>query len=224
MATEDQVLELENRYVALEARRDYCCRDMVIWKTYTRVVSSTGMVVSNFNENVNTGIARRGYPYTVTFTPKWDASMYYDNRSGWRVGWGGGFEIRTVSLTTTSGVGYQADQAQRELVDLLLSTAASPKASEAVSGNSSMNDITNLQGNTKYITTQRSSSQEPATLPQEGTYNNTSETGNFYIYRESDGTIAVDVLDRRIYRGMEGYYPNDPAYLTVFCTQFVMLP
>lgn len=97
MATEAQIQELYRDIVAAEQRRDYCCRDIIVWETHTQIVrlnnntmlntsdtkdsyfsfSSGGVVVSTFEENVNIGTMRRGLAYTVTFPVKWDNDLYF---------------------------------------------------------------------------------------------------------------------------------------------------
>lgn len=89
MATEQQISELYNRIVENEIRRDSCCRDIIVWEAHTQIVrmntnaidnygilSSGGVVISDFNENVNIGTMRRGLDYTVTFPIKWDSELY----------------------------------------------------------------------------------------------------------------------------------------------------
>lgn len=88
MATEEQISELYNRIVEQEKRRDQCCRDIIIWEAHTQIVRLNtlnisnesliggGSVISTFDDNVATGIMRRGLAYTVTFPIKWDNSLY----------------------------------------------------------------------------------------------------------------------------------------------------
>lgn len=89
MATEAQIKELYDDIIATEQRADYCCRDIVLWETHTQIVrmntntrlsnghlNAGGVVVESFNDNIATGYARRGLPYTVTFAKKWDESLY----------------------------------------------------------------------------------------------------------------------------------------------------
>lgn len=241
MATEAQIQELERRYTDVEARRNYCCRDIVVWKTYTRIVSPDGIVVSNFIENVEVGTARRGMPFTVTFTPKFDANTFVDYRSmPSRVGsstvsnshnFTNNFEIRVVSHSgTTSG----ANQITREKLDYILINSSSSSVTN--SNYTSIDDVREIYpGDTTSIyasslstsITRNCSISDAETcgplreFPVYTTYGG-SDGGHFYIYRQSDGTLTVDVKDRTVYRGMQNASPNDPAYLMIFFTQFVL--
>lgn len=93
MATEEQISELYNRVVEQEQRRNKCCRDIIIWEARVQIVrlntntivastsgiyatNAGGIIVSNWDENVNIGIMRRGLNYTVTFPLKWDDNLY----------------------------------------------------------------------------------------------------------------------------------------------------
>ena len=89
MATEQQISELYQDIVAAEKQRDYCCRDIIVWETHTQIVRmntnaindygilySGGVVVSDFDMNVNIGVMRRGLDYTVTFPIKWNSELY----------------------------------------------------------------------------------------------------------------------------------------------------
>ena len=89
MATEQQISELYNRIVENEIRRDYCCRDIIVWEAHTQIVRMNtfnldgsnilrggGAVISDFNENISIGTMRRGLSYTVTFPIKWDSNLF----------------------------------------------------------------------------------------------------------------------------------------------------
>lgn len=234
MATEAQIQELERRYTEVEARRNYCCRDIVVWKTYTRIISPDGIVVSNFIDNVVVGTARRGMPFTVTFSPKWDGTTYEDYRSmppnspGTMV-YSNNFQI---NVATNGSRPMDTTQSIREAIDYVLINSTSTSTSSNV--NSSFSDVRETYNGNQY---QLSSYSVPITrnctiadadtcaplrtFPVYTTYNG-NDGGNFYIYRQSDGTITVDVKDGTVYRGVQNASPNDPAYLLVFFTQFVL--
>lgn len=242
MATEAQIQELERRYTEVEARRNYCCRDIVVWKTYTRIVSPDGIVVSNFIENVEVGTARRGMPFTVTFTPKFDANTFVDYRSThFKTGgqsvpdiapFTNNFEIRVSSIPSGNSSGIV--QGDREKLDYILINSSSTALTSNY--NSSFMDVkesypgesgvTPVANHSRSITRECSISNAETCgplreFPVYTTYGGT-DGGHFYIYRQNDGTITVDVKDGTVYRGVQNAYPNDPAYLMIFFTQFVL--
>lgn len=237
MATEAQIQELERRYTEVEARRNYCCRDIVVWKTYTRIVSPDGIVISNFIDNVVVGTARRGMPFTVTFSPKWNGSLYEDyrsmppNSSGNRI-YSNNFQINVVSNYGANPTATNATQSEREAIDYVLINSTSTSVSSNT--NSSFNDVRETYNGTQYLLsgysvpitrnctiTDADTCAPLRTFPVYTTYYG-NDGGNFYIYRQSDGTITVDVKDRTVYRGVQNAYLDDPAHLLLFFTQFVL--
>ena len=82
MATEGQLLTIANRINDLENRINYCCNDIVIWKTYVRIITEgTSVIISDWNENVVVGTTRKNNPFTVYFGVPLDAGRYYPNLS-----------------------------------------------------------------------------------------------------------------------------------------------
>lgn len=90
MATEDQISQLYSDIVAAEQRRDYCCRDIIVWEAHVQIVrlntnaitaegvpSSGGVVIETFEDNIAVGTTRRGLSHTVTFPVKWDDNLYF---------------------------------------------------------------------------------------------------------------------------------------------------
>lgn len=250
MATEDQIAELERRYTEVEARRNECCRDIVVWKSFTRIVSPDGIVISPFVDNYMVGTARRGMPFTVTFSPAWKADLYEDYRSyptnytGTNAGsnpFGNNFEIRipnSGAINMTSGdtnASSEAPQVVREAVEYLLINTSSSKV--ASSPDTAMLDVEetlpDIFGGAKKklsaltgVLSKKCSVNNADTcgpervLPLYTTYGG-DEGSYFYTYRKSDGTLSIDVKDRNIFRGLSSSHQDDPAYLMIFCTQFV---
>lgn len=245
MATEAQIQELERRYTDVEARRNYCCRDIVVWKTYTRIVSPDGIVVSPFIDNVVVGTARRGMPFTITFSPKWDGTVYEDYRSrpprdiagniDNAAYWSNNFQINVIAENNSAGaIPAGATQSVREAIDYVLINSTSTKLDFGRLNRDSFYDVQETYNGILYrpesysrnitqnCTIADADTCAPLrTLPLYTTYGG-GDGGNFYIYRQGDGTITVDVKDRTVYRGVQNAFPDDPAYLMIFFTQFVL--
>lgn len=241
MATEAQIQELERRYTDVEARRNYCCRDIVVWKTYTRIVSPDGIIVSPFIDNVVVGTARRGMPFTITFTPKWDGTIYEDYRSRPPINergsinndayWSNNFEIRVASASSIES--QNVTQLQREALDYILINSTLGRIDHTTTYSSFYGITGTYNGNnynaldisrniTRNCTIADADTCAPLrTFPVYTTYGG-EDGGNFYIYRQGDGTITVDVKDRTVYRGVQNAFPDSPAYLLIFFTQFVL--
>ncbi len=82
MATEGQLLNVANRITDLQNRINYCCNDIVVWKTYVRVIAeNTHTVISDWDENVVVGTTRKNNPFTVEFGLPLDAGKFYPNAS-----------------------------------------------------------------------------------------------------------------------------------------------
>lgn len=94
MATEGQLLDIANRINELQNRINYCCNDIVTWKTYVRVITEgTHIVVKDWDQNVVVGTTRKNNPFTVYFGLPFDTSKFYPNASIWKSG--GGTSERT---------------------------------------------------------------------------------------------------------------------------------
>lgn len=89
MATEDQILNLYNQVLDNEEKLRRCCSKLHIWEARVQIVrmntntidtnnrlTSGGIVVSSFDDNVKVGFLREGFDYTVTFPLKWDNTIY----------------------------------------------------------------------------------------------------------------------------------------------------
>lgn len=89
MATEDQILNLYNQVLSNDERLRRCCSKLVIWEAHVQVVrmntntiddtgrlTSGGVVVSPFEDNVRVGFARQGFDYVVTFPLMWNDFTY----------------------------------------------------------------------------------------------------------------------------------------------------
>ena len=84
MATEGQLLDIANRINDLQNRINYCCNDIVTWKTYVRVIAeNSNTVMSDWDENVVVGTTRKNNPFTVYFGLPLDTEKFYPNASMW---------------------------------------------------------------------------------------------------------------------------------------------
>lgn len=206
MATEDQILQLEQRYNEVQQIVDYCCRDIVVWKTFVRIIDSSGNVVSPYGENVVVGTARRGKPFTVTFSPNFNPNTYKTTSDG----------VNPVSITRAGGlfsIRYTAsntDQQSRRWTEEVLYKDSTTVADDL---------------------TVREFPDDPAYTGSSYYVPNVTEIGNFteaipvtkngFTIYFNGGTLAIDVRSGSIFRGVINSYPNDPAYTAIFYTQFV---
>lgn len=78
MATEDQVQQLWNDSRTLEERIDFCCRPALLWEFRVQIYNTRYQLVSPYNDNVTSGIARQGKWFTMHLPIKgkkwWDYS------------------------------------------------------------------------------------------------------------------------------------------------------
>lgn len=82
MATEGQLLDIANRINDLQNRINYCCNDIVTWKTYVRVIAEgTSTVISDWDQNVVVGTTRKNNPFTVEFGLPLNSDSFYPNAS-----------------------------------------------------------------------------------------------------------------------------------------------
>lgn len=82
MATEGQLLDIANRINDLQNRINYCCNDIVTWKTYVRVIiERTSTVIRDWDENVVVGTTRKNNPFTVYFGLPLNTEKFYPNAS-----------------------------------------------------------------------------------------------------------------------------------------------
>lgn len=218
MATEAQIQEIKEKIMEIDSRRNYCCRDIVVWHSYVRIVDTNRNVISPFIDNMAVGTARRGIPFTVTFNPKWSADKFMpfstsgNNEEGYNGDGGRSFLINVNTYNTNT---TYSQQSQREIVDKDIKNSLSVQTSSA--NNAAMYDI--AYTNNSYVTNLTvycNKSIEDCGLPQYG------KDKHFYIYMKEDGTLSVDVLARFFYGGVENYNLDNPSYLGVFWTQFVL--
>lgn len=84
MATEGQLLDIANRINDLQNRINYCCNDIVTWKTYVRVIAeNTHVVVRDWDRYTVVGTTRKNNPFTVYFGLPLDTEKFYPNASMW---------------------------------------------------------------------------------------------------------------------------------------------
>ena len=89
MATEAQIVQVERAIGDLQARKEHCCREIVTWRSYVRVIAQdTGIVLSDWLDNMQVGVTRRGEQFTVEFALPHDSSRYLDDRSSYKAGEG----------------------------------------------------------------------------------------------------------------------------------------
>lgn len=82
MATEGQLLDIAERINDLQNRINYCCNDIVTWKTYVRIIAEgTHTVVSDWDQNVVVGTTRKNNPFTVYFGVPFNTTKFYPNAS-----------------------------------------------------------------------------------------------------------------------------------------------
>lgn len=82
MATEAQIAQIERAIGDLQARKEHCCREIVTWRSYVRVIAQdTGIVVSDWLDNMQVGSARRGEQFTVEFALPLDGNRFVGETS-----------------------------------------------------------------------------------------------------------------------------------------------
>lgn len=219
MATEDQILQLHQREAALQSRINYCCRDIVVWKTYLRIVEEkTGIVVSDFFDNMATGHARRGVPFTVYFSRPFDTSKFIMDRSASdRINYHYNFKITTTGTSSTTGntKGYEDGMTQMlndyyEDTTVINGVYNSPWPKNVNSSSANYQARTNIiqPGNNSAVV-------KP--LPQRVT-----ERDNiYYVYLDStDNKIKIDILGKNQFQYDSNF--TTKAYDTFFATQWVL--
>lgn len=84
MATEGQLLNIAERINDLQNRINYCCNDIVTWKTYVRIIAEgTNTVVRDWDRYVVVGTTRKNNPFTVYFGVPLNPMLFYPNVSIW---------------------------------------------------------------------------------------------------------------------------------------------
>lgn len=82
MATEGQLLDIAERINDLQNRINYCCNDIVTWKTYVRIIAEgTHTVISDWDQNIVVGTTRKNNPFTVYFGVPFNTRLFYPNAS-----------------------------------------------------------------------------------------------------------------------------------------------
>lgn len=215
MATEDQIRQLWIDANDLEQRIDYCCRDIVVWKSYVRVIAEgTSIVMSDWLDNVAVGTTRRGMPFTIEFALPHDSTKFFDNRSSDNYIYGFGISVNVPGKAT---------QAQEVFTNNAIGCAYNN-----TTGNTYCNySVTSTGywfrevGTNSPITggLLNSNASSPKPLPQ---YNNGNPNNGFmspentyYMYKDStDNKIKIDVKRRDQFA--------DGEYLALFWIQFVL--
>ena len=222
MATEDQILQLFNDAADLKSRINYCCRDIVMWKTYIRIVEEkTGIVVSDFFDNMASGMTKRGMPFTVEFARVFDESKFIMDRSvSDRVGSDyKNFKIVTTGMNTSHRANTKEieDRLTLMLNDYYENTSVSDSAvnyhwpfslpSQYGSGGepSTILYVTSIVSNYRFL---------PQTV---------NKRDNLYhVYKDlTDNKIKIDIMGKNQF---EYNITSTPikAYDTVFVTQWVL--
>lgn len=217
MATEDQIRQLWIDANDLEQRIDYCCRDIVVWKSYVRVIAeSTNIVVSDWLDNVAVGTTRRGMPFTIEFALPHDSTKFFDNRSGNnQYQYSFRFDVNMPGSATLA-----QDSFTNNVIGCTTDSTSSPNNAKCQYGNGSGGDWLRGVGNVPLTSGLfYSNNTNPKPLPQYNV-NNTSmnyymPVNTYYIYKDStDNKIKIDVKRRDQFRNGE--------YLALFFTQFVL--
>ena len=205
MATEDQILQLEQRYNEVQQTVDYCCRDIVVWKTFTRILDSIGNVISPYRENVVVGTTRRGKPFTVTFSPNFNSNKYKTAEDG----------IKPMSAPVGSFMIYYTgsnvgQQSRRWTEEVLYNDSTT--VTEDIQPCEFPNDPAYTE--TDCYT--------PKTIGQTVPYQQSLPYTNGGLITYFNGEVlSIDVKVGNIFRGVRDMFPDDPAYTVVFFTQFI---
>lgn len=217
MATEDQIRQLWIDANDLEQRIDYCCRDIVVWKSYVRVIAeNTDIVVSDWLDNVAVGTTRRGVPFTVEFALPHDSTKFFDDRSANGIAYTYGFGI-------SANVPGEATQAQEAFTNNAIGCAYNNTTGNTYCKyNVANNGFWLREVGTNSVLTRgllQSNSSAPKPLPQynNGQYQHGYMTPEnvYYMYKDStDNKIKIDVKRRDQFA--------DGEYLALFFTQFVL--
>lgn len=217
MATEDQIRQLWIDANDLEQRIDYCCRDIVVWKSYVRVIAeSTNIVVSDWLDNVAVGTTRRGVPFTIEFALPHDSTKFFDNRSGNNnYVYGFRFDVNVPGSAT-----LVQDAFTNNAIGCATDSDSSPNNAKCYYGNGTSGGwLTGIGASLLTSGLLYSANGDPKSLPQ---YNDNRENrgyimpaNTYYIYKDfTDNKIKIDVKRRDQFRNGE--------YLALFFTQFVL--
>lgn len=207
MATEAQITQIERAIGDLQARKEHCCREIVTWRSYVRVIAeNTGIVLSDWLENMQVGAARRGEQFTVEFSLPHDSSRYLDDRSSTlRDGSGNTWSNFEIKVTPPG----KAESVEAAFYNLAI---LQPREAQALTSGQTATYFysqywlgTSNTFNT--IIEKKLGSTPDKPLPQ------TSSDGYYRAYKDADNKIKVDVI-----RG-DQYATNE--YLALFFTQFV---
>lgn len=221
MATEDQIRQLWIDANDLEQRIDYCCRDIVVWKSYVRVIAEgTSIVMSDWFDNVAVGTTRRGVPFTVEFALPHDSAKFFDNRSNGNDG-----SYFSMAFNIQVNLPGNAVKAQTVFTNNAISCAydsnSSPNNQYCNFGNIPngawlVNPNSGFKITSGLLIPYRG---YPSPLPQYNIndvsihYDHPANT--YYMYKDStDNKIKIDVKRRDQFRNGE--------YLALFFTQFVL--
>lgn len=218
MATEAQIKALWEDINVLEQRVDYCCRDIVVWKTYTRIIAEdSGIVISDWLENAVMGTTRRGVPFTVEFSPTHDSSKYLDNRSSYSIYRQPYIGSKGANFTIAVNNPGSVNQVESNFLTKAVGQSAdgvAPQGGSQDAGTFGYNNPgwTYIDNITKIIIWETFVDQNVEVptkpLPQ------LSSDGYYYAYKDTDNKIKIDVRRR------DQYTINE--YLALFFTQFVL--
>ena len=196
MATEDQVQQLSQDIADLEKRNDYCCRDIVVWRSYVRVVAeNTGIVISDWLDNYATGTSRRGRPFTVEFALPHDATKYLMDRSQ---------PVSTVNYMLRNFGFHISRTGEAQDAETIFYTRVGQPFDYSSSS------VPSFTRTTAYLTSSGNTKVEPT-----GILPNVSSDGYYYFYKDStDNKIKIDV------RINNKFGTNE--YFAIFLAQFVL--
>ena len=217
MATEDQIRQLWIDANDLEQRIDYCCRDIVVWKSYVRVIAEgTNIVMSDWLDNVAVGTTRRGVPFTIEFALPHDSTKFFDNRSGNnQYQYGFRFDVNLPGSATLAQNAFT-----NNVIGCATDSDSSPNNAKCQYGNNSGGGWLTGVGNAALTSgLLYSYGTYPKPLPQ---YNDNLDNrgyfmpaNTYYMYKDStDNKIKIDVKRRDQF--------IDGEYLALFFTQFVL--
>ena len=213
MATEAQIQQVERAIGDLQAMKQHCCREIVVWRSYVRVVAeNTGIVLSDWLDNMQVGTPRRGEQFTVEFALPHDSTKFFDNRSGTGNNYKNNFRIdanmpgaasvaENLFLTNAIACPYDGTQSNSFCQYANISDGAwlrNPAGNAPVTSGLLYGDNRLPQFNTNFTS-----------------YNFIHPANVYYIYKDSTtNKIKIDVKRRDQYAAGE--------YLALFFTQFVL--
>lgn len=202
MATEAQIQELYQDIVAAEQRRDYCCRDIIVWEAHVQVVRMNtlniksptnllqggGAVISDFDENVNIGTMRRGLDYTVTFPLKWNSTLYVARN------------VAAIDVTNCEGYGINTiiDDINRKIINYRLVEDNTLAVGNCQATNNNYARFWYSKGET--ISTSVNNNQQGHLI------NSQNNWGSFVHDIKDDGTVTITDHRRNINYNIIRYY------------------